>query len=68
VKSVVRSEKSYKNQDMKDNAKSKNSCFEPPFNELRRIVDFLLVIVGLFLSALSQLSHYLARSVKIGVL
>jgi len=44
------------NEEMKGNAKCKNSCFEPPFGGLRvhlwldgkRIVDCLLAIIELF--------------------
>ena len=50
------------NEDMKGNAKCKNSLFEPPFGDVgithrvhlwldkKRIVDFLLVIIELFVS------------------
>jgi len=53
------------NEDMKGNAKCKNSRFEPPFGGLRgnaqgpfdekRIVHFLLVITELFSQALTAL-------------
>jgi len=48
---------------MKGNAKGKNSRFEPPFGDLgvthrihlwlngKRIVDFLLVMIGLFFAS-----------------
>ena len=69
------------NEGMKGNAKCKNSCFEPPFGDLRvthrvhlwlggkRIVDFLLKIIALFRSlSLFLTAETLSEiSVNIGV-